>query len=62
MRSYCRGLLGAEELERYQELYNESNDDKNHQSKWADLLKEFDPEDEFASVYKCRYDIDNVYE
>ena len=32
VRSYCQGLLGAEELERYQELYDESNDDKNRQS------------------------------
>ena len=48
MRSYCQGLLGAEELERYQELYDESNDDENRQSEWANLLKEFDPEDEFV--------------
>ncbi len=31
-------------------------------SRWANLLKEFDPEDEFVSVYKSRYDIDNDYE
>ena len=50
VRSYCQGLLGAEELERYQELYDERNNDENYQSKWVNLLKEFDPEDEFVST------------
>ncbi len=31
-------------------------------SQWVNLLKEFDPEDDFVSVYKSRYDIDNDYE
>ena len=52
MRTYCRGLLGSEELERYPELYDESNDDKNRQSKWADLLEKFDPDNKYASVYE----------
>jgi len=43
-------------------LYDESNDDENRQSEWANLLKEFDPEDDFVSVYESRYDIDNDYE
>ena len=59
VRDHCRGLLGSEELFRYQELYDESNEDENHQSEWAELLKEFDPEDEFVSVYESRYDIDD---
>ena len=50
VRSYCRGLLGSEELERYSEIYDKRNDDKNRQSDWADLLEKFDPEDEFVSV------------
>ena len=59
VRTYCRGLLGSEELKRYRELYDESNEDENRQSEWAELLKEFDPEDEFVSVYESRYDIDD---
>jgi len=31
-------------------------------SQWVNLLKEFDPEDDFVSVYKSRYDIDIDYE
>ncbi len=62
MRSYCQGLLGSEELYRYQELYDERNADENRQSDWANLLKEFDPEDKFVSVYESRYDIDDDYE
>jgi hypothetical protein len=58
VRTYCRGLLGSEELERYnQELYNEGNDDENRQSEWADLLEKFDPDDKYVSVYEGRYDI-----
>ena len=59
VRTYCRGLLGSEELERYRELYDESNDDENCQYKWADLLERFDPDNEFVSTYKGRYDIDD---
>ncbi len=62
VRTYCRGLLGSEELERYREIYDERNDDKNRQSKRADLLEKFDPEDKFISVYESRYDIDDDYE
>jgi len=62
VRTYFRGLLGSEDLERYREIYDERNDDKNRQSKWADLLEKFDPEDEFVSVYESRYDIDDDYE
>ncbi len=54
-------MIGSEELERYQELYDESNDDENRQSEWANLLKEFDPEDDFVSVYESRYDLDDDY-
>jgi len=39
VRTYFRGLLGSEDLERYREIYDERNDDKNRQSKWADLLE-----------------------
>jgi len=59
VRTYCQGLLGSEELEKYQELYDESDNDENRQSEWADLLKKFDPDDEYVSVYEGRYDIDN---
>ncbi len=52
-------LHGSDELERYQELYDESNDDENRQSKWADLLEKFYPDNEYTSVYKGRYDIDD---
>ena len=61
MRSYCRGLLGSEELYRYQELYDESNDDEKRQTNWEELLEKFDPEDEFVSVYESRYDLDDDY-
>ena len=59
VRHYCQGLLSSEELERYHELYDESNDDENRQSKWVDLLEKFDPDDKFVSAYKGRYDIDD---
>ncbi len=52
VRTYCRSLLGSEELERYRELYDESNDDKNRQFEWADLLEKFDPDNEYNSVYE----------
>ena len=52
VRTYCRGLLGSEELERYQELYEENNDDENRQSEWEDLLEKFDPDDIFIDAYK----------
>jgi len=62
VRTYCRGLLGSEELERYQdqELY-ENNDDENCQSEWADLLEKLDPDDEYigSSVYEGRYIFDD---
>ena len=44
VRHYCRDLLGFEELKRYRELYDESNDDENCQYEWADLLERFDPD------------------
>ena len=59
VRTYCRGLLGSEELERYREFYDESNDDENPQCDWADLLERFDPDNEFVSTYEGRYDIDD---
>jgi len=62
IRSHCKDLLGSEELERYSEIYDARNDDENRQSEWADLLKIFDPDDEFVSVYEGRYDIDDDYE
>ena len=62
MRDHCRGLLGSEELDRNQEIYDEKNDDENRQSDWAELLEKFDPEDEFVSVYESRYNIDDDYE
>ena len=52
VRTYCQGLLGSEELERYRELYEEHNDDENHQTKWADLLEKFDPDNKYISVYE----------
>ena len=59
VRGYCKDLLGAEELKRYWQLYDESNNDENRQFEWADLLKKFDPDDEYVSVYEGRYDIDD---
>jgi len=59
VRTYCRGLLGSEELERYWELYEEYNDDENCQTEWADLLKKFDTDDKYISVYEGRYDVDD---
>ena len=52
VRGCCKDLLGAEELERYRQLYDESNNDENRQFEWADLLEKFDPDDEYVSVYK----------
>ena len=51
VRDYCRGLLGAEELERYWNLY-ENNDDKNRQSEWEDLLEKLYPDNEYVSVHE----------
>jgi hypothetical protein len=45
VRSCCRDLLVPEELNRYQELY-ERSDDENRQSEWESLLGMFDPDDE----------------
>jgi hypothetical protein len=59
VRQYCQDLLGSEELERYREFYDESNDDENPQCDWADLLERFDPDNEFVSTYEGRYDIDD---
>jgi hypothetical protein len=58
VRTYCRGLLGSEELERYRELY-ENNNDENRQTKWADLLEKFYPDDEYIDAYEGRYDFDD---
>ncbi len=52
VRGYCKDLLGADELERYRQFYDESNDDENRQFEWADLLEKFDPDDEYVSVYE----------
>ena len=49
VRTYCRGLLGPDELERYRELCDK-NEDENCQSEWEDLLKKFDPDDEFIDA------------
>ena len=59
MRDYCKDLLGAEELERYRQVYDESNDDESHQSEWEEFLKQFYPDDEYVSVHEGRYDIDD---
>ena len=59
VRTYCQDLLGSEELKRYRELYDESNDSKNHQSDWGDLLERFYPDDEFVSTYEGQYDIND---
>ena len=59
VRTEYQDLLSPDEFERYKELNGEYNDDENRQSNWANLLKEFDPEDEFVSVYESRYDIDD---
>jgi hypothetical protein len=59
VRSYCQGLLGSEELYRYQELYDKRYDDENHQTNWEELLEKFDPEDRFVSVNESWYDIDD---
>ena len=50
VRTDCRDLLGLDELERYRELYDKYNDDENRQSEWEDLLKKFDPDDEFVDA------------
>ena len=62
MRDYCKDLLGAEELERYRQVYDESNDGESHQSEWEEFLKQFYPDDEYVSVHEGRYDIDDDYE
>jgi hypothetical protein len=59
VRTYCRGLLGSDELERYRELCDK-NDDKNHQSEWEDLLEKFDPDNEFIDA--GRYDFVDDFE
>jgi len=59
VRTYCRGLLGSEELKRYRVLCEEHNDNKNCQTEWADLLKKFDPDDKYISVYEGWYDVDD---
>jgi hypothetical protein len=56
VRIHCRDLLGAEDFDRYQELY-ETTYDENLQSKWGDLLEKFYPEDEFIDA--DRYDVDD---
>ena len=60
VRTDCRDLLGPDELERYKELYDEYNDDESRQSEWEDLLKKFDPDDEFVDA--GRYDLEDDYE
>ena len=61
VRTYCRGLLGSEELERYRELYEKHNDDKNRPTEWADLLEKFYPDDDFFDA--GRYDhLEDDYE
>jgi len=45
VRTACEYLLGAGDLDRYRELYDE-DDDENRQTEWAELLKKFDPNDE----------------
>ena len=59
IRSHCKDLLGSEELKRYSEIYDERNDDENCQSNWADLLKKFDPGNQYISVYEGRHDFDD---
>jgi hypothetical protein len=56
VRIHCRDLLGAEDFDRYQELY-ETTYDENLQSQWGDLLEKFYPEDEFIDA--DRYDVDD---
>ena len=46
IKDYCKDLLGAEDLSRYQELCNKHNDDENCQTDWSDLLEKFYPKDE----------------
>jgi hypothetical protein len=50
IRSHCEDLLCAEDLLRYQELcdrnvFDEAGNEK-CQTKWENLLKKFDPDDE----------------
>ncbi len=56
VRTHCRDLLGAEDLERYQQLY-ENNYDEDLQSNWGNLLEKFYPEDKFIDA--GRYDFDD---
>ena len=59
VRTYCRGLLGSDELERYRELC-EKSDDENRQSEWEELLEKFDPDDKFIDA--GRYDFVDDFE
>ena len=45
VRTACEYLLGAGDLDRYRELYDE-DDDKNPQTEWAVLLEKFEPNNE----------------
>ena len=56
VRTHCRDLLGAEDLERYKQLF-ENTYDEDLQSDWEDLLEKFYPEDEFIDA--GRYDFDD---
>ena len=47
VRTACKYLLGAGDLDRYRELRDE-DDDENCQTEWAELLEKFDPDNKDA--------------
>jgi hypothetical protein len=63
-RDYCWDLLGTEELYRYQELYDDHNNNESRQSEWANLVMKLNPNDEDigSSVYEGRYNFEDDFE
>jgi hypothetical protein len=64
VRNHCKDLLSAEDLSRYQELFNKHNDEDNHQTDWSDLLEKFYPEDKDigSSDYKGQANLCDDFE
>ena len=59
----CEYLLGAGDLDRYRDLYDEE-DNKNRQTEWAELLEKFDPngEDVGSSDFEGQANLCDVFE
>ena len=63
-RDYCWDLLGTEELYRYQELYDDHNNNESRQSEWVNLVMKLNSNDEDigSSVYEGRYNFEDDFE